>query len=92
MRARFSTDLAFGYSRYLFVQDGFGATKGNVVVLTQQMQLGSLGDTLFRKWQEGQEGTELGNEAGRIGSVVDIANFKVQLKVRFSKPLQRRLA
>lgn len=74
--------LSYGFSRQLC--PSFAQQQGNVLILTGRSEPGTLADWFFQRWQNGQEGTGWGNDEGKIGSVVDLENDQIQLKVPFS--------
>ena len=72
--------LSYGYSRSLFPT--FAAAHGNLVILALPTQAGSLSEMIWQSWENGQDGTETGNAAGKVGEIVDLAGVHLSLEVR----------
>lgn len=83
--------MSYGFSRLLF--PFYAEQKGNVVLLTQPGEKGSLADLLFKRWDAGQDEEEkYGNAKGKLGKAVGLKGEVVELKVRLNKLLCNLLA
>lgn len=75
--------MSYGFSRLLF--PFYAEQKGNVVLLTQPGEKGSLADLLFQRWDQGQDEEEkYGNAKGKLGKAVGLKGEVVELKVRLT--------